>query len=168
MDYLEELWFRKEKKRTPPEPIPGSQPSNTIILPSDDSQKLSVEKSKRVAKSDVGSKSSGLRPSSPKTREMTQGRKRAALTHQDTQAPLKRRKYIAAPDSDSENEALFVQLQKLKPTVGMKSSHGHTPDLQGSKQKKRRTLIKAKDIIDTTVSTEPIVAKPATPSNPDA
>ena len=40
--------------------------------------------------------------------------------------------------------------------------------LIGTSNSATPTLIKAKDIIDTTVSIVPIVAKPATPSNPDA
>ena len=41
---------QEREEVNPPEPIPSSPPSNTIPPPSDDSQKLSVEKSKEGSK----------------------------------------------------------------------------------------------------------------------
>ena len=90
------------------------------------------------------------------------GGKRTSIAHTDKQAPLKRRKYIAASSSDSDDEPLSMQFQRLKPAVGMKSSPDSTSELQGSTKKKRRVLVKAKDIIDTTVAEETVVQ-----SNPD-
>ena len=115
---------QEREKVNPPEPIPSSQPSNTIPPPSNDSQKSSVEKSKRVAKSDEISQPSRLRPSSATVKKMAQGRKRIAIAHTDKQAPLKIKKYIVVSSSDFDDEPLSLQLQMLKPTVGMKS----TPD----------------------------------------
>ena len=47
----------------------------------------------------------------------------------------------------------------------MKPFHESTPVIQGPKQIRRRVLIKAKDISDTTASEEPVAANPDTPSN---
>ena len=151
----------------PPEPTPSSQPSNTIPPPSSDSQTSSVEKSKGVSKSDAISQPSGLRPSSLKVRKLIQGRKWTTTTHSDTQAQIKRRKYIVAPSSDSEDETLSMQLQWLRPSVGMVSSNNIASELPGSQRKKRRSLVKEKDIIDTTMVEDLVTANIDAPSIPD-
>ena len=127
---------------------------------------MSVTKAKGVAKSGVLSQASGLRPSSPKVKSNveTKGRKRADISNPDTQAKQKRRKFITALDSDSDNEALYVQLQKLKPSVSRKLSHESTPVIQGPKQKRRRVLVKAKDISGVNPDG---IANPVASSNPD-
>ena len=59
----------------PHESNPSSKTIQTDTPTSDKSQNLSVVKSKRVAKSDEASKSSGLRPSSHLTKAETRGEK---------------------------------------------------------------------------------------------
>ena len=63
----------------------------------------------------------------------TKGRRRADISNSDTQAKQKKRKFIAALDLDSDNKALFVHLQKLKPSMSRKLSHESTPAIQGPK-----------------------------------
>ena len=75
----------------PPESNPSSDIPHTNPATSDRSQHLSVVKSKRIAKSDGHSQSSGLK-SSPHLQKKKQGEKRAATTVLKTQPTLKRRK----------------------------------------------------------------------------
>ena len=91
---------QENEEENPPEPNPSSKTTQTVIPTSDKSQNLSVVKSKRVAKSDKASQSSGLRPSTHLSKKK-QGEKRAATTLPQTQTIVKRRKYVAA-DSRSD------------------------------------------------------------------
>ena len=97
-----------------PESNPSSDIPHTNPATSDRSQHLSVVKSKRIAKSDGHSQSSGLR-SSPRLQKKTQGEKRAAATLPKTQPTLKRRKYtVADSSSDSDNVVLSTMFPSLR------------------------------------------------------
>ena len=98
----------------PPESNPSSNIPHTNPATSDRSQHLSVVKSKRIAKSDGHSQSSGLR-SSPHLQKKTQGEKRAAATVLKTQPTLKRRRYIVVDSSsDSDNMVLSAMFPFIR------------------------------------------------------
>ena len=71
--------LQENEVEIPPESNSSSKTIQTDTPTSDKSQNLSVIKSKRVAKSDEASKSSGLRPYSHLIKQK-QGEKRAAIT----------------------------------------------------------------------------------------
>ena len=97
----------------PPEFNPSSDIPHTNPTISDRSQHLSVVISKRIAKSDGHSHSSGLR-SSPRLKKKTQGEKRAATTVLKIQPTLKRRKYTAADSSsDLDNMVLSAMFPSI-------------------------------------------------------
>ena len=78
----------KIKKRTPLNLHQAHHPHSPLPPPPlDNSKKLSVEKAKGIAKSDVLSQALGLRPSSPKfnSNMETKGRDRADISNPDTQ-----------------------------------------------------------------------------------
>ena len=98
----------------PPEFNPSSDIPHTNPATSDRSQHLSVVKSKRIAKSDGHSQSSGLR-SSPRLKKKTQGEKRAAAIVLKIQPTLKRRKYtVADSSSDSDNMVLSAMFPSIR------------------------------------------------------
>ena len=106
--------IQKNVEVNPPESNPSSDIPHTNPATSDRSQHLSVVKSKRIAKSDGHSQSSGLR-SSPRLQKKTQGEKRAATTVLKTQPTLKRRKYIVADSSsDSDNMVLSAMFPSIR------------------------------------------------------
>ena len=119
--------IQENVEENPPESNPSSDIPHTNPSTSDKSQHLSVVKSKRIAKSDGHSQSSGLR-SSPRLQMKTQGEKRAATPVLNTQPTLKRRKYTAADSSsDSDNVVLSVMFSSLR-TPSKDIPHTSTDD----------------------------------------
>ena len=106
--------IQENVEENPPESNPSSDIPHTNPSTYDKSQHLSVVKSKRIAKSDGHSQSSGLR-SSPRLQNKTQGEKRAAAPVLNTQPTLKRRKSTTTDSSsDSDNVVLSDMFPSLR------------------------------------------------------
>ena len=144
--------IQENVEENPPESNPNSDIPHTNPSTSVKSQHLSVVKSKRIAKSDRHSQSSGLR-SSPRLQTKTQGEKRAAAPVLNTQPTLKRRRYTAADSSsDSDNVVLSVIFPSLR-TPSKDIPHTSTDDQSSDSSTDRTSSPDAPvDLVTTAVS----------------
>ena len=112
--FVQRAVIQENVEENPYESNPSSNIPHKNPSTSDKSQHLSVVKSKRIAKSDGLSQSSGLR-SSLRLQRKTQGKKRAATTVPQTQPKIKRRRYVVTDSSsDSDNVVLSVKFPSLR------------------------------------------------------
>ena len=136
----------------PPESNPSSNIPHTNPATSDKSQHFSVVQSKRIAKSDGHSRSSGLR-SSPRLQTKTQGEKRAAAAVPKTQPTLKRRKYIVADSSSNSDNMVLSDMFPSFRTLSKDIPHTSTvAQLSDSSTDRASSLDAPIDLATTTVS----------------
>ena len=144
--------IQENVEENPPKSIPSSEIPHTNPSTSDKSQHLSFVKSKRKAKSDGQSQSSGL-TSSPRLQKKTQWEKRAATAVPKTQPKIKRRRYVVADSSsDSDNVVLSVKYPFLR-TPSKDIPHPSTAEQSSDSSTDRASSYDAPvDLVTSTVS----------------